>query len=217
MAPTVNSQYAGASPVVIDPVTNPTPTPARRHITFAYQTYNATKLHLSFDAPAGWIVDDSASDTYILTQPANEAVPEYTSMITVRVTTVSSQYNASDLAQEVKQMLETIGANGTFSSFSESLTAGTCPHTFGQNGRICQLYCRNHLCAEAAGRVPPPALTKRSTLSISPILVVIRTPMWIRCMINSAQLSRLLNNAVKGRNTHDKAARAESRAVFVRL
>ena len=157
VAPTVNSQYAGASPVVIDPIDKPTPTPLPP-ITFAYQTYNATKLHLSFDAPAGWIVDDSASDTYILTQPANEAVPEYTSMITVRVTTVSSQYNASDLAREVKQMLETIGANGTFSSFSESLMAERT--LLGKTGVYANYTAVTTSGAEAAGRVHATCIDK---------------------------------------------------------
>lgn len=150
VAPTVNSQYAGASPVVIDPIDKPTPTPLPP-ITFTYQTYNASKLHLSFEAPAGWIVDDTSADTYILTQPANEAVPEYTSVMTVRVTTVGSQYDSNDLAKEVKQMLETIGASGNFSSFSKSLTAERS--LLGKNGVYANYTAVTTSGAEAAGRV----------------------------------------------------------------
>ena len=120
-APTVNSAYAGASPVVIDPIDKPTPTPLPA-ISFSFQTYSATKLHLSFDAPVGWTVDDTSTDTYILTQPDYEAIPGYQASITVHTASVNSQYNSSDLAKEVKQMLETIGSGG-FSSFSESRTA----------------------------------------------------------------------------------------------
>jgi len=119
--PTINSQYAGASPVVIDPIDKPTPTPLPA-LTFAMQSYDATKLHLSFEAPMGWSVDDSSNDTYILTQPTNEAIPGYQSTITVRATTVNSQFDSKDMANEVKQMLETIGASG-FKSFEESRTA----------------------------------------------------------------------------------------------
>lgn len=112
-------------------------------------------------------------------------------------------------------MLETIGANGTFSSFSESLTAERT--LLGKTGVYANYTAVTTSGAEAAGRVHATCIDK--TLYTVHITYPrgYRDTMWIRCMINSAQLSRLLNNAVKGRNTHDKAARAESRAVFVRL
>ena len=157
VAPTLNSQYAGASPVVIDPIDKPTPTPLPA-ITFSYQTYNASKLHLTFEGPAGWIVDDSAADTYILTQPANEAVPGYTSMITVRVTTVSSQYSASDLAKEVRQMLDTIDTNGSFSTFDKSLTAERT--LLGKTGVYANYTAVTTDGAEAAGRVHATCIDK---------------------------------------------------------
>ena len=111
-------QYAGASPVVIDPIDKPTPTPLPP-ITFAYQTYNATKLHLSFDAPAGWIVDDSASDTYILTQPANEAVPEYTlSLIHIYVHSVPITQRTFTCAKTLPCIFS--GRIGTISAWRSS-------------------------------------------------------------------------------------------------
>ena len=63
-APLMQSEYAGATPVKIDPVDKPTPTPLPK-ITFSYTTYNAPNLHLTFEGPAGWIADDLAVDTYI--------------------------------------------------------------------------------------------------------------------------------------------------------
>ncbi len=157
VAPTQNSQYAGASPVVIDPIDKPTPTPLPA-ITFSYQTYDASKLHLTFEGPAGWIIDDSATDTYILTQPANEAVPGYASMITVRVTTVSSQYNSSDLAKEVKQMLDTIETNGTFKSMDKSLTAERT--LLGKAGVYANYTAVTNDGVEAAGRVHATCIDK---------------------------------------------------------
>ena len=121
VAPTMNSEYAGASPVVIDPIDKPTPTPLPA-LTFTFQSYSASKLHLTFEAPMGWSVNDVENDTFVLTQPDYEAVPGYPAVITVHRAAVTSQYNATDLAKEVRQMLDTIGSEG-FSTFSKSKTA----------------------------------------------------------------------------------------------
>ena len=117
-APTVQGQYAGATPVLIDPIDKPTPTPVPP-LVFTYQTYNATKLHLAFDGPVGWLADDSAADTYVLTNPSTDV--NYAATMIVRATGVSGEYNTTDLKREVKQMLDTI--KGGYSSFSPSNTA----------------------------------------------------------------------------------------------
>lgn len=117
-APTVKGQYAGATPVVIDPIDRPTATPVPP-LVFTYQTYDATKLHLSFDGPVGWQADDSASDTYVLTNPATDV--DYAATMIVRATGVSGDYSLTDLRREAKQMLDTI--KGSYSSFSPSNTA----------------------------------------------------------------------------------------------
>ena len=117
-APTIRSDYAGATPVVIDPIDKPTPTPLPP-LTFAYQVYDATKLHLSFEGPVGWVVDDSG-DTFTLTNPAKGV--DYAAALTVRAASVNEQYSKNDLTREIKGMLDTIGATG-FSSFSPSNTA----------------------------------------------------------------------------------------------
>ncbi len=112
--------YAGSTPMPLDPIDMPTPTP-RPKLTFTYQTYEATKLGMKFDAPAGWTVDDSASDTYILTEPAYQQKDNYSAFIILRKASVSKQYNASEMAQEVKGMLDTIGSTN-FSEFKTSYT-----------------------------------------------------------------------------------------------
>ena len=118
-APTVRSDYAGATPVVIDPIDKPTPTPLPP-LTFSYQVYDATKLHLSFEGPVGWVVNDSATDTFVLTNP--NAGVDYAAAVTVHASSTNEQYSKNDLTREVKGMLDTIGATG-FSNFSPSQTA----------------------------------------------------------------------------------------------
>ncbi|MBR4081679.1 MAG: hypothetical protein IKK21_07845 [Clostridia bacterium] len=117
--PTIRSDYAGATPVVIDPIDKPTPTPLPP-LTFSYQVYDAVRLHLSFEGPVGWVVNDTAFDSFVLTNPASGA--DYTAELTVRAVPVNSQYDKNDLKKEVKGMLDTIGAEG-FNTFSPSSTA----------------------------------------------------------------------------------------------
>ena len=101
--------FAGSTPLPLDPIDMPTPTP-RPALAFSYQTYEATKLGLKFDGPAGWEVDDTAEDTYTITEPAGQQRDNYTAFMTLRKTPVNSQYNGNDLRKEVSDMLETIGA-----------------------------------------------------------------------------------------------------------
>ena len=118
-APTIRSQYAGATPVPIDPIDKPTATPVPP-LTFTYMVYDATNLGLSFEGPVGWQVDASSSDTYIIynTDPSMD----YMATLTLRATPVASDYNESALQTEVKNMLNSVGAYG-FSEFNPSNTA----------------------------------------------------------------------------------------------
>lgn len=115
--PTLRSEYAGATPVLLDPIDKPTPTPVPE-ITFTHQTYEATKLHLTFDAPAGWVVDDSVADTYILTNP--DLSMSYTASVTITATAVSSQMDKTALASQVSAMLDALKAQSDVKSFSPS-------------------------------------------------------------------------------------------------
>ena len=119
-APTMKSEYAGATPVLIDPIDKPTPTPLPQ-LTFTYATYEAPALHLTFDAPAGWLPDDSASDTYKLTNP--DPSMDYAATLSIRLVPVSKNYNKNELIKEVKSALDTIGSDG-FTKFERSNTAG---------------------------------------------------------------------------------------------
>lgn len=120
VAPTVRSDYAGATPVLLDPIDKPTPTPVPP-ISFTYQAYDATKLHLAFEAPIGWVVDDSVADTYILRNP--DPSMAYTASLTLTATKVSSQMNKSALEDQVEAMLSAIKGGADVKSFSPSKTA----------------------------------------------------------------------------------------------
>ncbi len=118
--PTIRSEYAGATPVVIDPIDKPTATPLPA-LSFEYTTYDATKLHLSFDGPVGWTVDDTSSDTFIITNTSSNA--DYQASMTIHIASVTSDYSSSQLTSEVKNMLSNVKSSMDFSSFSPSNTA----------------------------------------------------------------------------------------------
>ena len=119
-APVIQSDYAGATPVLIDPIDKPTPTPLPT-LSFSYVTYEAASLHMTFDGPSGWTVDDSVSDTYTLTNP--DPSMDYAAQLTVREVPVNKAYSKSDLTKEVKGMLDTLSGNGELTGFSPSNTA----------------------------------------------------------------------------------------------
>lgn len=118
--PIIQSEYAGATPVLIDPVDKPTPTPLPP-LTFNYTTYEAKSLHLSFEAPANWTIDDTQTDTYILTNP--DPSMDYAAQLSIRLVPVNKNYNKNELIKEVKNTLDTLGSSG-FSKFERTNTAG---------------------------------------------------------------------------------------------
>lgn len=119
-APTMVSEYAGATPVKIDPVDKPTPTPLVAP-TFSYATYTASNLKLTFDGPAGWMPDDSAADTYTLTNP--DPSMDYEAKIVIRKVDVGKDYTQKELIAEVKSQADAVRSAGNFKSFDPSDTA----------------------------------------------------------------------------------------------
>ena len=118
IASTETYAFAGSTPLPLDPIDMPTPTP-RPALTFEYQTYEATKLGLKFDGPANWTKDDSAGDTFTLTEP--EKRDNYTAFMTLHKVPVSKQLNTKDMEKEVKDILESIGSTN-FTEFRPSYT-----------------------------------------------------------------------------------------------
>ena len=119
-APTMKGEYAGATPVLIDPIDKPTPTPLPT-LTFSYVTYEAKALGLTFEGPSGWMPDDSQPDTYTLTNP--DPSMDYAAQLSIRTVPVSKNYTKNELIKEVKGTLDTLGSDG-FKKFERSNTAG---------------------------------------------------------------------------------------------
>ena len=117
-APTMKSEYAGATPVLVDPIDKPTPTPLPP-LTFNYEKYEASALHLTFEGPAGWVKDDSMPDTYILTNPT--AGVDYAAQLSIQLVPVDKNKSRSELEKEVKSRLDEMG--GTFKKYERSKTA----------------------------------------------------------------------------------------------
>lgn len=118
VAPTVHSQFAGATPVPINPIDMPTATPIPP-LTFTYQVYDATSLGLSFQGPVGWVEDASASDTYVIYNP--DPSMAYRATLTLRAIPVNMDYTQANLKSEVQSMLNSVRVG--FSSFNPSNTA----------------------------------------------------------------------------------------------
>lgn len=98
--------YAGATPIPLDPIDMPTPTP-RPSLAFSYGVVAADKLGLTFEAPMGWYMDASANDTIILTDPS--AYDNFNATMTIQIVPVSSTYKLSDVKTEVRTLLQELG------------------------------------------------------------------------------------------------------------
>ena len=120
-APTIRGEYAGATPVPLDPIDKPTPTPVPPLAAFTYRGYDATKLGLSFEAPAGWDLNTDDPAYFVLTNPAKNV--SYKAEIVIHAEKVASQYGETEMKNVVKSMLNAIGANAQVVEFSPSDTA----------------------------------------------------------------------------------------------
>ena len=117
--PVISGQYSGATPVVIDPIDKPTPTPLPA-LSFTYQTYTASNLNLTFEGPAGWVVDTSEANSYKLQSP--DWATGYAATLFIRANSTSIEYTTDSLTTEVKSMLTNL-RNANYPKFSPSNTA----------------------------------------------------------------------------------------------
>ena len=118
--PAMKGEYAGATPVLIDPIDAPTATPLPP-LSFTFETYTAEKLRLSFKGPSNWIVDDSSADTFTLTNP--DAGMDYAAVLSIHLEPVDKNLSKDELKKEVLNRLNKLGSDG-FSKFERSNTAG---------------------------------------------------------------------------------------------
>lgn len=114
--------YAGSTPIPLDPIVMPTPTP-RPSLSFTYGDYSAASVGVSFKAPAGWLVDESQAQTFILREPDSQIKDGQQCVITISSQAVTSNYNQSDLETLVKDRLDVIGGASNITSFKPSYTA----------------------------------------------------------------------------------------------
>ena len=108
----------------------PTPTP-RPPVNFTYVAYNAGSLGLTFEAPSGWIADDSLTEVYSVIEPAEQMVGGQQCVVTIVAVPVNTNYDQRDLEKEVKARLNDISATN-FAVWEPSLTATR--HLMGRKG-----------------------------------------------------------------------------------
>lgn len=113
--------YAGSTPIPLDPVDMPSPTP-RPKLSFTYVSYTSYGVGVTFDGPAGWQVDESQNQMMILSEPTAQIKEGQQCIITLSAEPVSSNYSENDLKSHVKQRLDTIYTS-EMSDYSPSLTA----------------------------------------------------------------------------------------------
>lgn len=112
--------YAGSTPIPLDPVDMPSPTPRVEQV-FAYGSY-VTPLNLTFEGPQGWVPDESVNEQFTLTEPDSQVKDGQPGIVKVYAIPVTSDYSESNLKTEVQDRLQAISATN-FEEWSPSLTA----------------------------------------------------------------------------------------------
>ena len=117
-----NMVYAGATPIPLDPIDMPTPTP-RPALSFTYGPVEISQLRLKFEAPAGWQVNASASDTVVISDPT--AYDGVNATMTISITPVANSYRLNDVKATVREKLREIGQY----NYTEWSTTSLSPRT----------------------------------------------------------------------------------------
>ena len=113
--------YTGSTPIPLEPIDAPTPTP-QAALNFTYITYSPASVGVTFEAPAGWVADDTYSEVFTLTEPESQMKNGQLGIINIYAVPVNSSYSESELVTEIKQRLNTIGSLN-FTEWRPSLTA----------------------------------------------------------------------------------------------
>ncbi len=113
--------YTGSTPIPLEPIDAPTPTP-QAALNFTYISYSPASVGVTFEAPAGWVADDSYNEVFTLSEPESQMKNGQLGIINIYAVPVNSDYSESQLTTEVKQRLNTIGSLN-FSEWKPSLTA----------------------------------------------------------------------------------------------
>ena len=101
--------YTGSTPIPLNPIDAPTPTP-QAPLNFTYISYSPATVGVTFEAPAGWIPDETYNEVFTLTEPESQMKNGQLGIISIYAVPVTSDYSQSQLEQEIKQRFNTIGA-----------------------------------------------------------------------------------------------------------
>ena len=140
--------YAGSTPIPLNPVDMPTPTP-RAKLNFTYTPYSASTVGVTFEGPSGWQVDQSQSYLFVLSEPQNQVKDNQQCVITISAEPISN-YSQRELETHVTQRLNTIGG-GDFTKWKPSYTATR--HMLGQTGVYANYSATRSDGTEVGGRI----------------------------------------------------------------
>ena len=141
--------YAGSTPIPLNPVDMPTPTP-KPDLSFTYAQYIASTVGVTFEGPANWQVNETQSSLFILSEPTNQVKDGQQTVITLSAEPIGANYDQKDLEKHVEQRLDTIGGS-QFSEFKPSYTATR--HMLGSTGVYANYSGRLTDGTEIGGRI----------------------------------------------------------------
>jgi len=141
--------YAGSTPIPLNPVDMPTPTP-KPDLTFTYAQYIASTVGVTFDGPAGWQVNESQSSVFVLSEPTTQIKDGQQCIITISAEPIGSNYSQRELETHVEYRLDTIGG-AQFTDFKPSYTATR--HMLGSSGVYANYSGRLTDGTEVGGRI----------------------------------------------------------------
>ncbi len=141
--------YAGSTPIPLNPIDMPTPTP-RPDLSFTYGSYTAGTVGVTFEGPVNWQVDQSQSGLFILSEPQGQIKDNQQCIITISAEPVSSDYSKRDLESHVNQRLNTIGG-AQFTEWKPSYTATR--YMMGSEGVYANYTATMYDGTEVGGRI----------------------------------------------------------------
>ena len=100
--------HAGSTPIPLDPVDLPPPT-KRPDLTFTFANYTAANLGITFESVAGYIVDDTKPDVYILTEPPELMKDNYSVVFTFTKNAVTNNYSMNNLRTDIRNFAADLG------------------------------------------------------------------------------------------------------------
>ncbi|MDD6144242.1 MAG: hypothetical protein PUD16_12210 [bacterium] len=141
--------YAGSTPIPLNPVDMPTPTP-RPELKFTYSTYIASTVGVTFEGPVNWAVDESQPYMFILAEPASQIRDGQQCVITISAEPISGTYSQRDLESHVTQRLDTLYSSD-YTSWKPSYTATR--HMMGSTGVYANYSATTSSGVELGGRI----------------------------------------------------------------